>query len=251
MVDDNRVNRELLEEGITNVDAHFTGAKTVSDGIHSLKSENIDVILLDWNVGIHSGNLILEHLSSLESDTRPMVFILSPESAATIQKAVVSPVVTAIIERPISIDRGLKLVSEYIHEGGLNAYNSGNSCGAKIFDINLYEELITSGSAKEKVFELLEIFRSEIVNLLSSVRIAVEDERSTRFDSQVHAVRSVCFASGAYEMGDYFQVMKKQDGERTREMAISEKKRFIESGFRLWDVTLAHIDTYQMSLSEY
>ena len=248
VVDDNHVNRELLEEGITNTGAYFSGAKSISDGIRFLKNSSFDVILLDWNIGTRSGALMLEHLSTLESDARPIAFILSSETSTTIANSAVSPFITEIIVRPISIDQVLRIVSNYIQGEGQEFDYPGNLSGIKIFDANLYEELIAGGTPRRRISELLDQFRSEVADLLSRVEAAIDEHGPTQFASRVHAVRSVCFASGAYQIGDYFQVSTKQNEGAAYEMPISEKKRFLEPGLKLWDITLAHIDTYQMSL---
>ena len=112
ILDDNRVNRALLQEGIRNAEGEITIAANIVDGVNILKIKNFDAILLDWNLGDQSGVRILEYLSSIPKEKQPAVFVLSSESSGKINLQVKPNSVAAVMERPVAISEVIKTIDQ-------------------------------------------------------------------------------------------------------------------------------------------
>jgi two-component system, sensor histidine kinase RpfC len=250
ILDDNRINRALLQEGLRNADGEFIFATNILDGIEILQTEIVDVIILDWNLGDQSGIRILEHLSSIPNEKQPAVFILSSDRAATIEKSLGRASVAAVMERPIAIREIIRVIDQYINGRSLDIQLFASCNGSKLFSVATYEELICSGTQRESIVNLLSNFESEVENQLHQIREAIRERNLARLRGQFHSIKSLCFAAGANIMGDYFDCLGGQISNCSDIERIFDVSRFVDNGIRVWNFTKAHVGIYKLTLAE-
>ena len=102
----------------------------------------------------------------------------------------------------------------------------------------------------KQILSLLTDFEYEIEKYIQLIKKAIRERDLSNSAKQFHSIKSICFASGAYTMGEYFDYSAVRMFSNSDSASMIDLSRFIDLGIRIWDITRAHINIYKLSLTE-
>lgn len=133
VIDDHVVIRTLLQDALTNKGFRVLFASTGSEGLKLAKTQDVDIILLDWIMPEMDGIEVLTELKN-DSDTRhiPVIMLTSRGNACDIEHAAGKGAVDYIV-KPFKPYEVIEMVQKHLGEALCNTDVGNTGFFSKIF----------------------------------------------------------------------------------------------------------------------
>jgi DNA-binding response OmpR family regulator len=133
VIDDHVVIRTLLQDTLAHKGFRVLFGATGYEGLKLAKTQDIDIILLDWIMPEMDGIEVLTELKS-DSDTRdiPVIMLTSRGSACDIEYAAGKGAVDYIV-KPFKPYEVVEMIQKHLGEASCNSYSHNAGFFSKIF----------------------------------------------------------------------------------------------------------------------
>ncbi len=248
ILDDNVISLSILKSKLAKEGVVPVAVATIAEAEKELWSSQFDVVITDWNIGVTKADDFLrrEFASSKFSETRFLV--LSADEVELERIGLNFPERIACLVKPVT---DTDLLDTLYKITGLREESSKNLSGlspSNIFNSSLFFEYECDEGGQRLVQSLLLELLTTVAQALDAWEAGNWDFTKSSLAASLHKLASMCYAAGAYALGDEF----KESQDAVAAGAPDDKAKLSGnqlSNFRtIFDVTSAHIRCFLFSL---
>ncbi|MBK8959562.1 MAG: Hpt domain-containing protein [Proteobacteria bacterium] len=240
VMDDSPLNLAILEEKLAQLGINTVAVTSTSGAASALGSQAFDLFVLDWNVGLHTAQRLLDGLTNHPTHMNMKCVIISAED---ISVDLLPPTTLNRIRRlvkPVSDALFQSTIFELIEDSRTSPDALNNSSPDAIFDYSTYLNLGLNARTIHFTKELLANFVESLEQAFQSIENQVASTAIPGIDADAHKLASMCYSAGAYALGDEF---KSIDGALSsdRQVGPDVVRRRIQSMRKIFRLTECHI----------
>lgn len=113
VVDDNFINQKLMQNIIRVIGLKYCGFSSGEEALNSLKTDPVDLILLDLHMPDMDGFMVLQNLAKLKLDSKPLVFMVSADVFAETVQSCKEAGASEFLSKPIDLKELKKYLSKH------------------------------------------------------------------------------------------------------------------------------------------
>lgn len=249
ILDDNVINLSILSSKLAKKGIVQVTVATIDEAEKEMQSSQFEVVITDWNIGATTAETFLSSKLSSRRYAQTRFLVLSADIVQLEKVGLNVPAKIACLVKPVTDQElfdALNMLLGHREEGvgGLSAFSPSN-----IFNSSLFFEYEDDKDGRHLVRSLLSEFLLTVAQALEAWDRQPLGSTENSLQVSLHKLASMCYAAGAYALGDEFK--KSQDSIALG--TADDKKRLSRyqlSTFRaIFDVTSAHIRCFLFSIS--
>jgi len=201
VVDDSQTNRLVARMMLKKVGLDVDEVSSGEQAIVISDLCDYDLILMDISMPGMSGVETTQHLRALCLEQLPPIVALTAYAMPGDKERFLAAGMSDYIEKPIDRERLLEVIAPYLRSVSSQVRSDPTSVSQQLFDKEVLERLISDTS--EEVFpELLEIFRTDVVERIDALKQAFAAGDLVTAARQFHTLGSSAALYGLIELRD-------------------------------------------------
>ncbi len=204
VVDDNEVNLRLAEIILHKHKANVTTARSGAQAIDYASMNSFDLVFMDLHMPGIDGYETAKKIREITPGKQSVIIAVTANALPQEKDKVIQSGMNGILIKPVSNNVMQKVINQWVLEeqintAELNVKEENELYGhEKIFSIDLAKKF--TGNNEELAYELLGMFRAELVGYEKAISTAVKDNNLIKLHEQVHKLNGASRCCGTTEL---------------------------------------------------
>ncbi len=218
VVDDNEVNLRLAEIILHKHKANVTTARSGAQAIDYASMNSFDLVFMDLHMPGIDGYETAKKIREITPGKQSVIIAVTANALPQEKDKVIQSGMNGILIKPVSNNVMQKVINQWVLEeqintAELNVKEENELYGhEKIFSIDLAKKF--TGNNEELAYELLGMFRAELVGYKKAISTAVKDNDLIKLHEQVHKLNGASRCCGTTELKQISSHIEKLIGQK-------------------------------------
>jgi two-component system sensor histidine kinase BarA len=218
VVDDNEVNLRLAEIILHKHKANVTTARSGAQAIDYASMNSFDLVFMDLHMPGIDGYETAKKIREITPGKQSVIIAVTANALPQEKDKVIQSGMNGILIKPVSNNVMQKVINQWVLEeqintAELNVQEENELYGhEKIFSIDLAKKF--TGNNEELAYELLGMFRAELVGYKKAISNAVKANNLIKLREQVHKLHGASRCCGTTELKQVSSHIEKLIGQK-------------------------------------